>query len=443
MVRMDGNLMKTPLDSTTITLPGPETIARRRLPNGIVALARENTTSPTATVIGLLPAGSVVEEATQAGLAAFVADMLTRGTEHRSFTELNETVESVGASISVNGGRHTTTFAGKSLAEDMPHILDVLADVIGSPTFPDDHVQRLRGQVLTGIEERENNTRSMAGLTFRELAYPDHPYGRAVSGYRQTVSTFTREALSDFYRRFYRPQGAVVALVGAMDSHAALDLLEGAFGGWMAESSETATPLPPTPILDGVRRKTVSLPGKIQSDIVLGAPALTRKDPDYFPALVADTVLGRFGLMGRLGENVREQQGLAYYAYSALEAGVGPGPWSAVAGVNPNNVEQAIASILQEIIRLREEPVPEDELNDVKGFLTGSLPLRLETNGGVANALIDMEWFDLGLDYVQRYPALVNRVTPEQIMAATRQYLDPTAYAIAIAGPDGNVSRQP
>ena len=435
MTRMNGDLMATLQTSPANSLLDPETIARRLLPNGMTALARENTTSPTASVIGLLSAGSVTEEAEQAGLAGFVADMLMRGTEQRSFAQINETVESVGASIDVSGGRHATSFSGKSLAEDMPLILDTLADVLGAPTFPSDHVERLRGQVLTGIEERENDTRSMAGLTFRELAYPDHPYGRALGGYRHTVTTFTREEMSDFYGRFYSPQGAVVVLVGAIEAGAALDLLENAFGSWTPEAGETRASLPPIPPLDDVRRRDVTMSGKIQSDIVLGAPALSRRDPDYFPALVANTVLGRFGMMGRLGSNVREKQGLAYYSFSALEAGHGPGPWSAIAGVNPDNVERALTAILQEIGRLRDEAVPDDELNDVKGFLTGSLPLRLETNAGVANALIDMEWFDLGLDYVQHYPNLINTVTPEQIMAATQKYLDPEAYVLAIAGP--------
>jgi zinc protease len=178
------------------------------------------------------------------------------------------------------------------------------------------------------------------------------------------------------------------------------------------------------------------MPGKTQSDIVLGCPGLARNDPDYYAAVVTNTVLGRFGMYGRLGTHVREEQGLAYYCLSSLEAGQWPGPWCVFAGVNPANVPLAIESILQEIARMREEQVPDDELDDSKAFLTGSLPLRLETNEGMAAALLEMERYGLGLDYLQRYPDLIHGVTAAEVQAVAAKYLDPQAYALAIAGPD-------
>lgn len=423
---------------TTPSLPGPESIARRVLPNGMIALARENYTSPTVTINGLVPAGSVAEPASQAGLASFTASLLTHGTERRSFAEINETVEGVGASIGVSGGQHASTFSAECLAEDVPLILDVLADVLQHPTFPADHVEKVRGQILTGIQERENDTRRMANLTFRELIYPQHPYGRPMSGYRDTVQAITREDLAGFYRQRFHPEGGIVVLVGAMEPQTALDHLEAALGSWRGthDTDDGRQPsLAPVSEPTSVRRKDVVMAGKSQADIVLGCIGLERRNPDFYAANLANTVLGRFGLMGRLGENVREKQGLAYYAYSALEAGMGRGPWMAIAGVNPRNVDRAIVSILEEIERLRREPVPPDELTDVKGYITGSLPLRLETNGGVASTLLDMEWYGLGLDYLQRYADLINSVTAEQIMAVAQKYLNPEAYVLAVAGP--------
>ena len=140
-------------------------------------------------------------------------------------------------------------------------------------------------------------------------------------------------------------------------------------------------------------------------------------------------------MMGRLGDNVREKQGLAYYSYSRVEGGPGPGAWRVIAGVNPANVEQAVASIRDEIKRMCEEPVGEDELADNRAFITGSLPLRIETNEGVARYLLDMERYDLGLDYLQRYDELINAVTLDQIQAVAQRWLDSDAYALAIAGP--------
>ena len=162
---------------------------------------------------------------------------------------------------------------------------------------------------------------------------------------------------------------------------------------------------------------------------------MRRNAPDFDAARLANTVLGVFGMMGRLGANVRERQGMAYYAASRLSADREPGTWVAYAGVNPANVERAIAAILDEVRRLRDEPVPADELEDCKRYLTGSLPLQLETNDGVASLLVDIEWHELGLDYLARYPGIINSLTAEQVQAAAQKYLNPDAYVLAVAGP--------
>jgi len=417
------------------TVPGPQDIVRHELPNGMVALVRENFTSPAVVVEGYLPAGSVAEPDDKAGLARFTASLLTRGTESRTFEEINELVEGVGASLGVSAGRHTAHFHAKSLAEDLELILDVLADVLRHPTFPAEHVEKVRGQWLTELRERDHDTRRMAALTFRELAYPGHPYGRSLIGYHETAQAISRDNVVSFYQQRYKPRGGVVVVVGAVRAEMALRLLERVFGDWADAGAATAT-LPPVPKLESIRCKEVPMPGKTQTDIVLGYPGLSRTDPDFYAALLANTVLGRFGMYGRLGSNVREKQGLAYYCLSSLEAGQGPGPWYIFAGVNPANVQRTIESILEEIDRLREEPVPEAELRDSKAYLTGSLPLQLETNEGVARALLEMERYDLGLDYLQRYPDLIYSISAEEVQAVAAKYLSPQVYALAIAGPE-------
>ena len=162
---------------------------------------------------------------------------------------------------------------------------------------------------------------------------------------------------------------------------------------------------------------------------------MRRHSPDFDAAWLANTVLGVFGMMGRLGLNVRERQGMAYYAASRLSADWEPGTWVAYAGVNPANVGRATQAILDEIKRLCDEPVSPDELEDSKRYLTGSMPLRLETNDGVASVLTDIEWHQLGLDFLAHYPGRINAVTADQVQAAAQKYLDPDAYVLAVAGP--------
>ncbi len=417
-------------------VPGPEDISRHVLANGMVVLVRENHTCPAVVVEGYLPVGSVHEPAHLAGLASFVAPMLMRGTENRTFAQINEEIEAVGASLSFGAGRHTSGFSGQCLAEDLDLLIGILADVLQHPVFPTEHVERVRGQKLTALQERENDTRQMAALAFREVAYPErHPYHFAPTGYPDTVRSITREDLVSFYERLYNPRGGAIAIVGAVNTARVIDLLASTVGQWQPAAETATADVPPVPRLDEVRRKVVPMPGKAQTDLVMGVPSMTRQDPDFYAAVLANTVLGVFGMMGRLGESVREQQGLAYYAYSALQVDKGPGPWVAIAGVDPANVERAIASIEKEIARMASDLVSEEELADSKAYLTGSLPLRLETNEGVAGVILDMEWYGLGLDYLQRYPDLIQCVTAEQVRDVIARYLRSDAYALGLAGP--------
>jgi len=418
-----------------MSIPGPNDITRHELPNGIIILVRENHSNPSAVVSGYLHVGAYDERPEQAGLAAFTANALMRGTANRIFEHIYEELESVGASVGVSGGTHTTGFGTKSLVEDLPLALDILADVLRHPTFPSDDVEKLRGEILTNLEERAHDTRRLAGLTFHELAYPkEHPYSRSLIGYTGTVSRLSRDDLAGFYANGYGPQGMVIVVVGAVETTDVLAQIEAVFGNWESHTYERA-PLPDVPRIAEIRERTVFIPGKTQSDVVLGYPGPPRAAPDFLDAAVCNTILGVFGLMGRLGEKVRDEQGLAYYSFSRVAGGPGPGPWCVIAGVNPANVERAIVSIRAEIRRICDEPVDEKELDDNKAFITGSLPLRLETNAGVAQAILNMEHYGLGLDYLQRYAGLINEIAAERVQAVAQRWLDPDAYALAIAGP--------
>ncbi len=420
----------------TLSFPSPETITRTELPNGIVVLAYKDHSNPSVIVAGYLWAGALSEAPQQAGLASFTSGMLMRGTEGRSFGQINEALESVGAQLGFGSGVHTVSFGGKALAEDLDLLLEILSDSLQHPTFPAEQAETLRGQILTDLQRRRHDTRRMARLTFDALLYPDHPYGRSTRGYEETVSGLDRDDLMSFYREHYSPQGMVVAVVGAESAGTVVERVQRALGGWQAPGVTPNLSIPPEVSLSEQRRRIVPVEGKTQADIVLGWPGLARKDPDFIKANLANTVLGIFGMMGRLGDSVRDEQGLAYYVYSRLEAGLGAGPWSAIAGVNPANVQRAIDGILHEVRRLRDEPVPAEELADSQSFLTGSMPLRLETNEGVAQTLLDMERHDLGFDYLLRYADLVNAVTVQDLQDMARKYLDPDVYALAVAGPE-------
>lgn len=413
--------------------PGPENVHRTQLDNGITILVRENSAAPVVVLEGCLPVGSLNEDADRAGLASFTASLLTRGSSRFDFDTFNETVESVGASISTSASDHLTSFSAESLAEDFPRMVELLADLLRHPTFPAEHVERVRGQWLVRLQEQEQNTRSMAFRRFNELLYGDHPYGRPGSGYPETIQAISRDDVVAFHRNNYGPEGAIVVISGDIAPQAAVELIASHLGDWQGPSPRRE--MPPVVRPTEIRREFASMPGKVQSDILIGNLGIARSDPDYYAVRVANNILGQFGLMGRLGEVVREEQGLAYYSYSMVDTDIGPGAWLAAAGVNPVNVEMAIDSIQSEFARLAAEPVLPEELADSKANMTGRLPLALETNDGVVSQLLNIEWYGLGLDYLNHYADHINAVSAEDVQRVAATYLRPDTYTLVVAGP--------
>jgi len=416
------------------SFPGPETVHRFELDNGITVLIYENAASQSIIIDGIIRAGALVESRETAGLANYTADMLLRGTKKRSFDMIFEEVEAVGASVDFGAGRHVSDFFGSCLAEDLDLILGIIADSLRQPVFPENQVEKVRGEIITGLHIRANDTGQMAGLHFRELLYKDHPYGKSSEGYLDSIQRLNRDALAEYHEQFFGPKGMIITLVGAIEPKSGLALVQKAFGDW--DTGQLIVPSVP-----GARRPSSRLqthhemPDKTQTDIMLGVPGPLRAADDYLEASMANTILGVFGMYGRLGQNVRESQGLAYYSFSRLAGGLGPSPWYVSTGVSPDNVDLALDSIFHEIERIIEEPVTEEELADSQAFRTGALPVSLETNQGVANILTDIELFDLGLDYLHRLPEKIFAMTPETVQAAARHYLSSEEIAIAIAGP--------
>jgi zinc protease len=223
---------------------------------------------------------------------------------------------------------------------------------------------------------------------------------------------------------------------GLIDTDEAMTLLTDVLDGWEA-TGRAAPDAPPAPARDAAVRLREAIDGKSQADIAIGLPTVARLHPAYYALDAVNLILGRLGMMGRLGARVRDAQGLAYYAFSGIEPGCEGSIWVARAGVDPANVDRAIESIVEELSRIVEEPVAAEELADAKSYLTGILPLALETNDGVAATLLNIEYYGLGLDFLDRYPAIVNTLTVDDLQSAARTFLEPTVVAVAIAGPPG------
>jgi zinc protease len=405
------------------------------LPNGMTVLARANFSSPSVSVNGYVTAGSLAESDQKLGLADFVASALLRGTASRSFDQIYDELEAVGASLGYDSGVHSTGFGGRSLVEDLPLLVGLLAESLQFPTFPESELEKLRAQLLTGLAIRAQDTGDMASLTFDQILFDGHPYSRPADGFPETIRAITRQDLVSFHRSYFGPRGMVIAIVGAIRPQAAIDEVRGALAGWNPEGQVDLPALPEHRTLPETRRRHQQIPEKSQSDIVMGMLGPRRKDPDFMAASLANSILGQFGMMGRIGASVRERSGLAYYAHSSLNSGMGPGSWEIGAGVNPANVEKAVRLIVEELERFVKDGVTEEELTDSQSNFIGRLPLSLESNSGVAGALVNIERYQLGPDYYRQYADLVSSVGRDAVADVTRKYIHSDRLAVATAGP--------
>ncbi len=417
------------------SLPGPEDIYQAVLSNGITVLARSNFNSPSISMGGYLPVGAIFESDGKLGLAGFIASSLMRGTQTRSFDAIYNELESVGASMGFDSGVHNTSFGGRSLIEDLPLLLKLLSESLQAPTFPKDEMERLRTQLLTGLAIRAQDTSDMADMTFDQMLFDGHPYARPSDGFPETIRSITRRDMQEFHRLHFGPRGLVIAIVGAIHPRKAVAEVERVLGGWQVSSQVEAPPLPPHKPIKKKMKRHFMIAGKSQTDLVVGMLGPSRKDPEYLPASLGNSVLGQFGMMGRIGDAVREKAGLAYYAYSSLNSGLGPGTWEVNAGVNPANVKKAIDLIERELRRFVKQGVKKQELADSQANYIGRLPLSLESNSGVVSAILNIHRYDLGLDYYQRYQEMVRGVTRADVLEAARKYIDPDRLVFATAGP--------
>ena len=285
-------------------LPAPRSV----LPNGIVLLGSERPESQSVVVRARLRAGALYDREETEGLARLTATMLQRGTERYRFAELNELTDALGASITVEAGRLAVDLTVRCLVEDFARMTGILADVMRRPAFPADELEKVRGQTIAAIMQGEQDTRTVAERGLRRLAYPaGHPYARSVLGTEDSVRSLDRAALVDYHARYYRPDVLSMSIVGGVPFDTAVETVAREFGDWRVEGAPPPFEVPAAEPPAELVRGAWGLPGKTQSDIALGLPALSRTDPDYYALDLAKLILGRLGLYGRLGKSVREE----------------------------------------------------------------------------------------------------------------------------------------
>jgi zinc protease len=422
----------------TPTLARGLTPVRTELDNGAVVTVQETATTPAVTINAAFKAGSMFDPPDLNGLSYLTGRVLDRGTARRSASAIAEELDNRGVSLKVTTNRHTLTLSCTCLAEDLDDVLSLVIDIARRPTFPDDEIEKRRAEAVTTLGQREDNPASRAVDGVLELLYTSaHPYGRPSKGTAHGVERVTRADMVAFQLGRIRPAALSLVLVGHVRPSHALERAAIELDGWHADPPAPLA-VPPPPGVTARRQIMIPMPGKSQSDITYAFTTVRRLDVRYYAYWMMNNVLGQFGLGGRLADNIRERQGMAYYAFSTLDPAIGEAPLLVRAGVDPANVERAIDAIDDEIARMGTDGPTATELEETRAYLIGSIPRLLETNESMASFLQTSEEFGLGLDFDQKLPELLRAVTFEQVRAAAAEALNPDRAAIAVAGPVTN-----
>ncbi|MEN3337822.1 MAG: zinc protease [Acidobacteriota bacterium] len=409
--------------------------SRHVLDNGAVLIVQETAATPAVAINATFLAGSLYEPDHLTGLAYLTGRVIDRGTERRSADVIAEDLDERGVSLRIGTTRHTMTLSCTCLAEDFEDVLAIVIDVARRPTFPAPELAKRRGEAITALRQDEDNPAVRAVETLFELLYgASHPYGRRAKGTPASLESIDRDAIAGFHRRHVRPATLSLAIVGDVDDRQATEAAAAALDGWR-HSERLPNVVPPPAGGSGRRLRTIGMPGKAQSDIAYGFTTISRLDPRYYAYWMMNNVLGQFGLGGRLADNIRERQGMAYYTYSTFDATTGESPLVIRAGVDPKDVERALDAIDAEVQQLGAEGPTTTELEETRQFLIGSIPRLLETNHSIATFLQTCERFGLGLHFDQQLPALLEGVTIDEVRAAAADVLHADRAAVSIAGP--------
>jgi predicted Zn-dependent peptidase len=378
----------------------------------------------------ILRAGSLFEP--KPGVAEMTAAMLTEGTQNRTSLQLAQEGEDIGATVNVTAGMDMATLSGSGLSENSETLISMLADVLLHPTFPSDRLDRMKFQQTSQIGQRRANPAALTADLSAHVYYGGTAYERA-SARAPEIASISQDDLKSFYSTYYLPNGALLGVSGDVDLKRLKSRLEAALAEWKPGAKSVELPPADFKPKEATRIYLVDRPGSAQTVLQFGNLSLRQNDPDYIPLVVANRILGG-GSAGRLFQNIREQKGYTYGAYSNLSAGRWPGLWGASASVRTPVTEPAVREFFHEFDRLQEEKVPAEELERAKRSIVGSFAGTLESPDGILTRTLDLVQNGLPLDYWDAYPARIQAVTADDIQRVAKKYLGKNRIQLIAVG---------
>ncbi len=426
--------------NTAPKLPGPDDICRCTMPGGATFLGYRHDGCRLFRASVLIPSGSMCDPDSKEGASYLMGDLIDAGTSNRNSEQLASAMDALGMGFSSSVSSETTVLSLQSLPEDRRQALQFAVDLLTDAVFPVEELQKAQRRLAAVLDEQEDNTEYLANRTLKQMIYPQgHPFHHPAIGTAEGIQNITREDLLSLYHKHYHPQDAVVVAVAdlppAQMAKEAAELLS----QWLDSKKpqdirsciEVPSPRQPSEIL----RESMAVGGKSQTDIAAGAPAIPRQHPDYDALRLAFLLLGGVGLGGRIGRELRDRQGLAYHISSRLNAVRGGGTWAIKAGVDPANQQRLLQGIEEHLRRLVCTPPSNEELAEIKGYLLGNAQISLETTRGLVTNLLNIEYYQLGLDYLSTYSERFRVIETEQVQQAFAKHVNPEAYFVASVGP--------
>jgi zinc protease len=401
---------------------------------GIKCLLYKNENNPTVAVHGSILAGTSSEPSLKSGLAELTTRLLIRGTRKLGAVKIADQLESVGAAVSFRNSQDSIIFQARMTSPWTRRVLGIVADCLTKPALSPRDIEREREGLLTDIRLRDDDTTRRGMRELQRIVYPPgHPYRKDRFGTAETVKGLRRSDVKDYFDNVISTAPALIAFAGQFKKEEVVDWAARTFGT-RDEKKTNSKKERATNSIKSVKREIV-MPHKTQADILIGGVACSRTEPDYEPLNLLNVILGELGFMGRLGQRVRDKEGLAYSCTSFVNAGILGGSWTALAGVNPRNIAKALVLMKEEIERVRQELVEEQELADAKQNQLGSALMELESTEGIARTSHNLAHFGLGLDYFVKRRQLFAKITREDLMDMAKKYLESSRLSTEIVGP--------
>ncbi len=430
--------------SANLPKPGPDpsfnlpTIDKRKLSNGMNVWIVKQSELPIVSMNMVLNAGATADPQDRAGLASTTASLMNTGTKNRSAVDIANQLQSIGVNIGANANWDSANVTMQSLTKNLDKALEIYADIVKNPTFPENELETLRRRTQVGLLQRKDNPNAISGVVYNRLLYgKDHPYGKSVTLDENSVKTVTRAEIERFYSTFYRPNNAALIVVGDTDANTIIPKLEAAFGDWKpADVPAISVPGGSSQNNSGIF--IVDKPGAAQSVVSIGQVGVSRDNPDYFPLLVMNSILGG-QFSARVNMNLREDKGYTYGARTGWSFRRGAGPFEASADVQTAVTKESVVEFMKELNGIRGSiPVTPAELEYNKQSIIRRFPQGFETVGQISGQLANLVIYGLNDSYFNEYIRKVNAVTLEDVNRVANKYLTPDKMAILIVG-DRNV----